>query len=505
MRGILLYVCLLVYLLSFGQNVQKNDSTTLPENMRAINLSEDNYWPAISADNQFFATTVSHRDDVPTLSSKESLIIFQRDSVGKWQRNSALTASLNIPGNVGSPAFSTDGRYLFFVASDRQDGCGSCDIYYVIRHGNRWSRMIHPEAPLNTRYWESNPSLSADGKTLYFSSNRPGGVGGMDIWKCSVQVQPDGLLSFYNVENLGATINTSKNESSPFIHPDNKTLYFASDGHPGLGKNDLFLSRLDASGHWQKPQNLGVFINTPGDDAGFVVEADGKYGYFSSNGIDTTNHKRQIYRIALPENCRPEMVKCLTGRVTDADTRIPIRATVELVDLALGKIINTVTTDTETGKFSICYPSTGKFGAVVSGRAVLFESIAITDTMHRVDIALSKIVSGRKITLRNLYFAFDSYQLQSESMPELRRLGRFLIDYPLVKIEIAGHTDNTGTEQYNKELSQKRAKAVADYLIQGGIASDRLTYCGYGATQPVASNDTEQGRALNRRTEAVIK
>jgi len=504
MRSIFFYISLLLCL-SVNAQSMATDSLMVPKSMHEINSADDDYWPTISADNQFFATTVSRRNDASNRGSQEDLVIFQRDVKGKWQNDSTLTAALNTLANEGSPAFSADGHYLFFVATDRQGGYGSCDIYYAIRHGNGWSRVIHPEAPLNTRFWESNPSLSVDGKTLYFSSNRPGGIGGMDIWKCSVQVQADGLLRFYNAENMGNVINTPKNESSPFIHPDNETLYFSSDGLLGLGRNDIFLSRKDVAGQWQKPLNLGAPINTSGDDAGFMVEADGTHGYFSSNGIEQNGQGRDIYRIALPESIRPNAVKCLYGSAVEADDQSPVRAKIELTDLLSGKTINMVMADAETGKFSICYPAKGKFGVTVSGRALLYETIAITDTTRQVDVTLHKAIAGQKITLRNIYFAFNSFQLQPESMPELNRLGRFLIEYPSVKIEIAGHTDNTGTEKYNQELSEKRAKAVVDYLISGNIAAERLSYRGYGASQPIATNNTEQGKALNRRTEAILK
>jgi Tol biopolymer transport system component len=267
-----LYLCLMVFIPAATLVCRAQEQ---PVNMHALNTKADDYWPAISAAGRFFATTVSLRNDTLRLASQEDISIFKRNGKGEWIRDSVLTAPINTKGSEGSPAFSVDGRYLFIVAADRQGGYGSCDIYYYVRHGTVWSRPIHPEAPLNSRFWESNPSLSSDGRTLYFTSNRPGGKGGMDIWQCSVAQQPDGLLIFSDAVNLGEPVNTSKNESSPFIHPDNRTLYFASDGHGGLGRNDLFVARKDSAGRWQTPVNLGATINTPGDDAGFVVETEG--------------------------------------------------------------------------------------------------------------------------------------------------------------------------------------------------------------------------------------
>jgi outer membrane protein OmpA-like peptidoglycan-associated protein len=490
-----------------GQN--SNDSLAhhplQPVNVQSVNTPEDDYWPAISADNAFFATTVSRRRETGYQASQEDLSIFTRDEKGEWRLDTLLTKPLNTSFNEGSPAFSTDGRYLFFVAADRNDGAGSCDIYYTVRHGNRWLPPMHPGAPLNTRFWESNPSLSADGRTLYFVSNRTGGKGGMDIWKCSVAIQSDGLLRFFNAENLNDSINTPKNESSPFIHPDGETLYFSSDGHGGLGGNDIFVARKNNAGQWQRPLNIGGTINTAGDDTGFVVETSGCYAYFSSNGLEQNGCGREIYRVALPSEVRPQKTVCIQGVVSDADESSPMRALVEMTDLSTGQKYSTTFSDDVTGKFSVCYPAGKKYGLSISARPYLFESIGLNDSAQKVTVHLQKIEKGRRVALRNVYFAFDSYNLQPESTPELKQLGRFLLDYPTVKIEIAGHTDNVGQAAYNLDLSAKRAKAVVDFLIRGGIAAERLTYKGYGTSRPVASNDTEQGRAQNRRTEVEIK
>ena len=476
-----------------------------PVNVTTVNTPDDDYWPAISADNHYFATTVSHRGESAYQATQEDLTIFGKDSAGLWCPDTVLTKPLNTPYNEGSPAFSADGRYLFFVAADRKDGLGSCDIYYVIRHGNRWSQPIHADAPLSTRFWESNPSLSADGRTLYFASNRPGGKGGMDIWKCSVALQPDGLLRFFNAENLGDSINTNKNEMSPFIHPDNETLYFSSNGHGGFGGNDIFVARKNRVGQWQEPVNLGNTINTPGDDTGFIVETGGRYGYFSSNGLEQNGKGREIYKVELPAEARPQAVVCFEGTVADAENKDPLRALVEVTDLDTGQKSQSLYADDVTGRFSVCYRAGKKFGLTVSAKPYLFESFVLSDSARTIKVALQKIAKGKKTTLRNLYFAFNSYQLQPESMPELKRLGRFLLEYPSVKIVVEGHTDNVGSESYNQELSEKRAKAVVDFLVDGGIAADRVGYKGFGATRPVASNDSETGRALNRRTEIEIE
>jgi outer membrane protein OmpA-like peptidoglycan-associated protein len=474
----------------------------VPVNVTTVNTSADDYWPAISADGHYFATTVSRRREYAT---QEDLMVFRKDSAEHWYPDSVLTKTLNTSYNEGSPAFSADGRYLFFVASDRRDGLGSCDIYYVIRHGNRWSQPIHAGAPLNTRFWESNPSLSADGRTLFFVSNRPGGKGGMDIWKCRVALQSDGLLRFFDAENLGDSINTAKNEMSPFIHPDNETLYFSSNGHDGVGENDIFVARQNAKGQWQRPVNLGSGINTPDDDAGFVVETGGRYGYFSSNGLEQNGNGREIFKVELPVEVRPRPVVCFEGVVADAETKDPLRAVVEVIDLSTGQKCKSMYADDVTGKFSVCYPVGKKYGLTVTAKSYLFESYELGDSARNTKVLLQKIAKGKKITLRNVYFTFNSWQLQPKSMPELKRLGRFLLEYPSLKVVIEGHTDNVGSAGYNQELSEKRAKAVIDFLLTGGIAADRIGFKGFGATRPMVPNDSDANRALNRRTEVEIE
>ncbi len=488
----------------FALQLKQHPASAQPTIMKAMNTDEDTYWPSISPDNRLFAVTISHRNTDIQQGSQEDLQFYRRDSINKWFVDPSLSQMLNTPFNEGSASFSTDGHYLFFVASDRSDGLGSCDIYYLIRHGNGWSFPIHPDAPLNTRFWESNPSLSSDGHTLYFCSNRPGGVGGMDIWTCRVKPQSDGTLFFYQAEDLGKPINTPQNETSPFIHPDNKTLYFSSDGHLGMGGQDIFVTRKDKNGKWQQPENMGYPINSHGDEQGFSTDAEGKTGYFSSNGIDSQNHKQQIYCVILPKTDRPQAMKCRHGNVNPADLTAPTPTFVQVINVSTNRPAFTTTADRHTGLFAICYPDTGNYALSIVKEGYLFHFSSLNDSMSMGNIPLTKIAVGEKITLRNIYFDFNSALLQATSEAELNQLTMLLKSSPAIHLLIAGHTDSIGSAGYNLKLSTQRAEAVVNYLVTKGIAPERLQSKGYGSTQPIADNNTEKGRALNRRTEAII-
>jgi outer membrane protein OmpA-like peptidoglycan-associated protein len=488
----------------FALQLKQHPDPFPPTVVQEVNTDEDTYWPSISPDNQLFAVTISHRSTEMEQGTQEDLQFYHRDPVGKWVVDSLLNQLLNTPANEGSASFSADGNYLFFVASDRNDGLGSCDIYYLIRHGNGWSFPIHPEAPLNTRFWESNPSLSSDGRTLYFCSNRPGGIGGMDIWTCRVKRQDDGTLFFYQAENPGKPINTPQDEISPFIHPDNKTLYFSSNGHLGLGKQDIFVARKDNNGKWQKPENMGYPINSYGDEEGFTTDARGETGYYSSNGLAPQKKKQQIYRVVLPVTDRPQVMKCKHGTIQSDNPSDASPSIVQVIHLNTNTSVFTTIADRNTGRFTICYPDTGNYALSIVKEGYLFHFESINDSSAMNNIQLAKIAVGEKVTLHNIYFDFNSAILQSTSEAELNQLCTLLNSYPMLHMLIAGHTDSTGSSSYNQGLSNQRAYAVVNYLVSHGIAADRLRAQGYGATQPIADNKTEQGRALNRRTEAII-
>ncbi len=484
-----------------------------PKNLGPLlNTVYDDYWPSITADEQTMSTTVLYgklEGSAVTMGIHEE--IFHSEKVnGEWTKSRNIGPPMNTPGNEGAQTFSVDGRYMFFVACDRRTGLGGCDIYYSMKTGETWSEPINAGEPLNSKYWETSPCFSAAGDELFFSSNRPGGKGKKDIWKCKVRIGDEGRLIFSDPVNLGYPINTEEDEFSPFIHPDNKTLYFSSTGHPGLGGYDVFISRRTSKkGTWSVPKNIGYPLNTHKDEMGFVVNATGDKAYFSSDGIQKNGRGKDIYEVSVYDEIRPESVKYFKGKIYDYDNKRPIQAHVELYRLEDDVVVYESVSDAKTGDFLASLPSDKEYGLNVNKKGYLFHSghFGQNDSVEikiSKKIELPKIETGRLVILKNVFFDFDLYNLKKESRAELDRLYAFLQQNPRVHLELAGHTDSKGSHDYNITLSLNRARAVYDYLVKKGTNPDRLTYAGYGPDKPIASNDTDEGRALNRRTEAII-
>jgi flagellar motor protein MotB len=474
----------------------------------SINSSNDEYWPTLTADEQILIFTRQTMVDpagrrVPA-NLREDFYISYFDENG-WSKAAPIGPPLGSELNEGAPSVTADGSMIFFTACNRADGLGSCDIYFARREGKKWGEPVNIGRPVNSSAWEAQPSISPDGNTLYFSSNRNGGQGRMDIWYS--ERGPDG--NWQTPVNLGKTINTAGNEMSPFIHVDNQTLYFSSDGHTGMGGYDLYLTRRDSTGNWSEPDNLGYPLNTHFDEIGLIVNARGDKGYFSSNRM--SGEVRDIYFFELHPVARPREVSYMKGTVYDADTRQRLRASFELIDLYSSELLIRAYSDPLTGEFLVPLVTGGDYALNVSREGYLFYSdhFSMSNFAHQTDpflkdVPLHPISAGEKTILRNIFFEFDSYELKSESIVELERMTRFMKDNPGIFIRINGHTDNIGDPSYNMELSEKRAERVAAFLIDSGISSERVRHAGFGETMPVASNQTEEGRAENRRTEFEI-
>jgi outer membrane protein OmpA-like peptidoglycan-associated protein len=491
----------------------------------AINTEFDEYWPSLTADEGYFSLTrkLNKRQGQSDFGQgiHEDIYLSKRGD-GNWGTAQNVGQSINTISNEGAQSISLDGRYMFFVACNRQGGLGSCDIYYSIHEGNGWSPAINCGTPVNTRYWETSPSLSPTGDKLYFASNRPNGQGNSDIWTCDVQIQADGRLKFSNPTNLGPTINTKEDELSPFIHADNQTLYYSSKGRKGMGRQDIYVTYKDGKGGWTTPKNMGYPINTCKDETGFVVNAYGDKAYFSSDGQEKNWKGREIYELTLAEgNHRPaKKMKFATGKILDADKKQPMQATIDVYGTTSNRTIFRSVSDKTSGEFIACVPSDEEYGVNVSKKGYLFFSDNFNGTSQgdktpakstkKVDLTkdsnvqLEKIEVGKKITLKNIFFDFDKSTLKKASFFELNRVAQFMRENPTVKIRLCGHTDYKGTKEYNMTLSNDRAKAAYEYLIKKGVPPTRLEYKGFGAEQPIADNKTDEGRALNRRTEILI-
>ncbi|HVW95044.1 MAG TPA: OmpA family protein [Mucilaginibacter sp.] len=462
-----------------------------------INTVNDEYLPVATADESMliFTRKINNNED-----------FYKSAKVNdKWQTAVYLSNQINTARyNEGAESISQDGKYLFFTGCNRPDGLGRCDIYIAQKKGDDWSKPFDLSPPVNTSGWESQPSISADGRTLYFVSNRKGGYGGYDIWKSRLTDKGWG-----EPENLGPNINTIYDEQSPFIHPDDSTFYFCSNGWPGLGGKDLFVSRLGKDGKWQKPENLGYPINSSGDENGLTLTANGSYAFFSSDNLNGFGGY-DIYTFELPKKLRPQLVTYVKGTVLDAKTKAPLEAAVEIIDLQKNEPVFQDYSDDATGDFLATLTSGKNYGLNISKSGYLFYSANFSLVGHEpkkpynLTVLMEPIEIGNKVILNNIFFDTNKFDLKPESITELQQLVSFLTLNPTLKIEISGHTDDVGNDELNQKLSEDRAKAVYDYLVSNGIAAGRLVYKGYGKTQPIAPNDSDENRQKNRRTEFKI-
>ena len=495
----------------FRQQALANPVPFNPQNLgAAVNSASDEYLPALTVDGQTLIFTRRFPRKATTTANtpeEEDFYVSERKGRGPWGAARRMAEPVNSNDNEGAQCISQDGRIMFFTACDRRDGGGRCDLYMCIKRGDQWGKPRNLGAQVNSGAWESQPSFSIDGKTLYFVSDRKGGYGGMDIWKTSF----DGK-GWTTPENLGPTINTAGNEMTPFIHYDDQTLYFASDGHVGMGGMDLFVSRRQADGSWGQADNLGYPINTHGDETGLIVSADAATAYYSSSRPGGYG-KQDLYSFDLPQQARPVLTVCMKGSVSDVKSGAKVAADIQIIDLATGSLVANTSSDAKTGNYLVSLPAERDYAVHVSANGYLFYSDQKTIVRQAqegqlgvmdVDIALHPIEAGERIALRNIFFETGKYALLDASQTELDKVVALLRNNATLRIEIGGHTDNVGRPADNQKLSEQRAKSVYDYLVAHGIDAGRLAYKGYGETQPVADNNTDEGRAANRRTELKI-
>ncbi len=494
--------------IKFRAEAYRNPVPFNPRNLGdSVNTSADEYINALSTDKQFlfFTRRLKIAENRGTPIYREKILYAGREDTA-WTKIHDLEIDFQSELNIGAMIISPDGNYLFFVICTSSLGYGSCDLYYAPRKLNGWGRPVNLGPVVNTGAWESQPSFSSDGRSLYFASTRPGGKGSSDIWKTSI----DESGKWTRPQNLGWPVNTSKEEMAPFIHPDDKTLYFSSSGHAGMGDADLFVSRKDSLGLWGTPQNLGYPINTEKGEINLIVSPDGHQAYISSDKAGG-NGNYDIYVFDLYEEVRPEPVTYLKGKVYDSETQEPLQASFELIDLKNQQKRVESFSDKRSGEFLVVIPVGSNLALNVSKEGYLFYSdhFSLSEVKSKTDpylkdIPLKPIKTGETTVLKNIFFEVDKYALKKESRAELNKLIEFLKENPGLRIEIGGHTDSTGADLHNQELSKNRAQSVFDYLVDAGISTGRLSYKGFADDQPLASNDTEEGRAQNRRTEFKI-
>ncbi|HPT11309.1 MAG TPA: OmpA family protein [Bacteroidales bacterium] len=470
----------------------------------SVNTSADEYWPSIVADGSalYFTREVRRAVAYGPDRQEDFYVSIMKDTV--WGMARSVGAPINTPGNEGAQSISSDGRSMYFTACDREDGLGRCDIYHSSLEGTRWTVGTNLGAPVNSRYWESQPSINADGNMLFFVSNRTGGLGGMDIWY-SVK-KSDGKWG--SPINPGASLNTPEDEFSPFIYFNGKTLYFSTNGRKSFGGFDIYSSEMQPDSSWSEPKNLGPGINTPADESGLIISSDGKKAYFSS--VRDKSRGKDIFSIDLPENIAPEPVSYFAGVVRDKKSGLPVKATVELINLSTRKDKVNIVTEKD-GSFLICLPKGTSYGLNVSSDGYMFYSENFdfkggytSKQPYRKNVFLNPIDLGESLRMYNVFYDIDSWELLPESGPELEKLYQFLTRHNDLKVEIAGHTDSSGSLEHNQKLSENRAESVRNYLISRGINAKQLTWKGYGETRPLVPNDNPEAMKLNRRTEVTI-
>lgn len=462
------------------------------------------YFPVLTADESelFYTRRTGHSD-----SHDEDLVVSRKTASGAWGEPVSISKNINTEMNEGTCTISADGRRLIFTSCSGRDNYGSCDLFESVKTGEQWSVPRNLGPGVNSPAWESQPSLSADGRTLYFVSDRRAGIGRRDIWVSTLG--EDGQWS--KAVNAGRPVNSELDEMSPFIHVNGRTLFFATNGLKGFGGYDIFFSDYDGSS-WSLPENIGNYINNHDDQFSLFITADGKKGYYSHEETrrDGLSYSK-IYEVQIPSEKRLKFrSNYVKGVVRDRQTGKPLSARIELVDLKTNKTVSLVESDSVSGAYLIVLTEGAEYALYANRPGYLFKSLNFNYSDARdlkpitVDIDLDRVKEGSLVVLNNIFFDTDKYELKEKSTGELEKIIRFMNENPKIKIEISGHTDNVGAADYNRQLSLRRATSVYNYLIRHGIDAQRVRYKGFGDDKPVASNDSEEGRARNRRIEFSI-
>ncbi len=481
-----------------------------------VNTRAQEYKPVPTADGQKLYFTGLSRPGGVGLED-----IFVSDWEGtSWGPAKSVSEHINTERNNESmTSVSADGlRISYFGQRESMFNLG--DNYYSVKTATGWSTPQEYPEPINSDFFESDALLSSDGRALFFVSTRSGSIGKTHL---KGEISPTG--GFGNTDiyvvlrqgdgwsepiNLGPNVNTEFAERTPFLHPDGKTLYFSSGGHGSIGGLDVFkverTSETDWT-QWSEPVNLGKRLNTHVDDWGYKITTDGQFAYYAASSSDAMGGA-DIYRTRLPDALRPEPVATIRGTITNFGGE-PLSAELVYENLANQELVGQLDSDPQTGRYFIAIPLGKNYGytAQKDGYYPVSRSIDLTDRTTSLDTvidiqltSIEELKTGKKeITINNVFFDFDKATLKPSSRTELNRLAQFLEDNPSLIIEIGGHTDNQGTAAYNDKLSQERADAVKQYLVDQGIPAPRLKTKGYGFNKPIATNETPVGRAKNRR------
>ena len=492
-----------------------------PKVVTGVSTKQDEYLAYISPDDKlcFFTRKVPLRsmNTVKALDGeKEVFMLATRDKTGVFNVGEPMSPPFNTTDdNQGGCTISIDNKFLYF-AMQRQEGGAqpNCDIYMSTNEGDSWSEIKKIGANVNHPiYWDSQPTLSADGNALYFASDRPGGYGGIDLYV----TYKDPKTGVWGVpKNLGPKINTPGHEKTPFIHSDSETLYFSSDGLFGFGGMDIFYVRKNEKGEWVEPENIGYPINTEADDVGFFVSTDSKTGYFFSYDEGKMRGKGvgryDLYSFELYKEARPQETTFLKGEMKDKEGNKVEGAKVEIMN-TVTKEKTLAVVDSTKGTFMVAVNLKKKDDVLItvkkddyafSSKVVSVKDASFEKQPKPVQIEVNEAKEGSSFVINNIYYNTNSADLKQESFIVLEAFAEYLNENPNIKIEIQGHTDNVGAAKANEALSANRAYTVKAYLEEKGVDGKRITAKGYGPNKPIAENSTEEGKAKNRRTEFLI-
>ncbi|PZX55959.1 WD40 repeat protein [Algoriphagus ratkowskyi] len=475
-------------------NFKQIEKERLPEPLNEFQLQ---YFPVLTADGEQMLFT--KRDGIGN-NDKEDIYMAYVSPEGAWSKPQSVAQAINSPYNEGTCSITADGNILIYTSCDAPDSEGSCDLYIAYKVNGMWQRPKNMGKNVNSRSWDSQPSLSADGRVLFFSSNRKGGYGGNDIWYTVMQNE----ATWSEAKNLGPIVNTPKDEISPFMFFNNEILFFSSNGHPGFGGMDIQLSKV-IDGEFTKPTNLGFPINDQLDQVALFITAQKDYAYFTElTTSENENDRSLLYRFKFPDEISlGENLTVTEGKVFNSKTGEPIDATLSLVSLANDSTLYQFKADGKTGAFTMLYPEKAISGLYVEKKGFLPKIYNVDrDNVKNVKdlkVELIPVASGEEFIFENVFFEFDEYQLRSESISSLSRLVKFLAENPNVNILITGHTDNVGSAIYNQKLSLDRAKSVQEYMTSHGFHHGRVLVEGKGDNEPMVPNTTVQNQALNRR------
>jgi outer membrane protein OmpA-like peptidoglycan-associated protein len=484
-----------------------------------INSAFDEWDPNPTPDGKFLY--FSAKSKIPCYGESD-VYVSALDSNDKWSAAQNIGRTVNGENDETIDNVSADGSTLL-LSGNFPGTFGMFDIYTAKKSKEGWSSLSHLPKPINSEYTDEGAQTSGDGKAIIFSSDRPGGIGkfakyselyhggvmgNMDLYVCLKTEK-----GWSQPINLGPKINTEFAERAPYLHPDGKTLYFSSDGHAGLGRLDLFkATRLSDTSwtEWSEPINLGKEINGASDDWGYRVAIGGDSAFFAAYNRPSGYGSWDIYSISLPQNAKPQLVATIRGKTLNKKGE-PIQAAIKWEDLETGAEIGELTSDPQTGEYFIALPLGKNYGYYAQKKGYYPSSDNVNLKSTSASLIVKKdivLISEYEIEdqkasfiIKNIFFDYKSYELKKESYPELERLCEFLRQYPDKSFIITGHCDAVGSDAYNLDLSEKRAQALKTYLVQHGFLANKLKCIGKGSKLPVASNETENGRAENRRVE----